>query len=330
LTTPEHTLDLAALPKVDLHRHLEGSIRPATAIALGQQSGAFAPTLTLAELRGRAVIQEPVDLFEALDRFDLLRRPIQGFAAVERIARECIEDAAADGIICANLRFSPTTLAKSAKLTVQDVFRAVQQGVESALAERPEVAVEVLAIISRRRGVEAAWDVVRELENDANRVVMGVDFASDELRHRTVEFTEVARALSQLGLPLTVHTGEGTDASAVAESLALPGVRRLGHALSLPTDPGLMREVVARGIVVEISLTSNVRTRTVDSYRSHPARAMAEAGVALAFCTDDPALFDIDLTHELKVARDQLGLTDADLVRAQAAARAAFFGELPR
>ena len=319
-------LDLGKLPKVDLHRHLEGAIRPATALELGQAAGILPATMTLAEFEQRAVISEPVSLFEALDRFDLFRDPVRGYHALLRIVDEAVEDAAVDRVTHLNLRFSPYTLATSSGLSMREVFQAVSEGLDRALPKHPLMQVEPMVVISRRHGLDAAWSVLRELQAGAAEKLAGVDLASDELRHRTAEFVEVARAAVALGLPLTVHTGEGTGPDAVAETLALPGLRRLGHAVSLIEDGELVRQVVDLGLTVEVCPTSNLRSMTVASLADHPAPRLLEAGVRISFCTDDPSLFGLDLSHELRVAHDELGLSEDDVLLSQQWGREAFFG----
>ncbi len=320
----------AAVPerrsRVDLHRHLEGAIRPATAWELARGVGVFGAEVSLAQFVARAVVSEPAPLLEVLDRFDLFRDPVRGESGVLRIVAEAVADAAAEGVTHLNLRFSPITLAAASRLELGRLFDVVRRGLELAAERHPDVALEPMVVISRRRGVPAAWEAVRQLERHAAGWVVGVDFAADELRHRTAEFTEVAQAVSALGLPLTVHTGEGVDSSAVAEALELPGVRRLGHALSLVDDPGLAREAAARGLLVEVCLTSNVRVQTVPSVREHPVRRMLEAGIRVALCSDDPALFAVTLGHELDLAHRELGWTQELLATTQQWATEAWFG----
>ncbi len=316
----------APAPRVDLHRHLEGSIRPATAVALGQAAGLYPASLTVEAFSAAWQVRAPLPLLTALERFDGFRRPVRGHAAVVRITLEALEDAERDGITHLNVRFSPVTLAAAAGLTLAEVFEAVAEGLVGGRARFPRLCLEPVAVVSRRRGLEAAWQVVRALDAGPTGYVVGADLAADELRVPTAAFRDVAAAFAARGLPLTVHTGEGTGPAAVAEALALPGVRRLGHALSLPDDPHLLHIARQRQILVEVCPTSNVRTGTVGALREHPARRLVAAGLPIAFCTDDPTLFGIDLAHELRVAECDLGLAPETVRQSQHWARAAFFG----
>lgn len=324
-------IDLTQLAKADIHRHLEGSIRVSTAWDLARTNNQISESMSLADFAARLEIRSPVPLLEALDRFDLFRRPVVGHDAVARITRESIEDAVADHVDALELRFSPFTLARSAGLDVAGVYAAVADGVAQGRARTAIARLGVVVVVSRRRGLDAAWEVVRAVERYGLGFISGLDLASDELRFRTSAFADVARAAVDLGLPLTVHTGEGADAGHVAEALALPGVRRLGHALSIVDDPGLVAEARDRGVVIEVCPTSNVRAGVVASYADHPVTKMRAGGLAVALCSDDPALFGIDLSHEFAVARAHLGFQDADLVASNDVARAALFdAAIPR
>jgi len=318
-------LDLRRFEKTDIHRHLEGCIRPATAWELARGNGLLDPGVDLATFREQLVIAAPIPLFEALDRFDRFRAPIVGHAAINRIVHEAIEDAAADHVTRLELRFSPLTLARSSGVGMGELFELIEASARQASAHFGMVAVSLVVVISRRRGHEGAWQVVQALQSHGRGRIAGVDFASDELRHRSAEFHEVAQALVDLGLPLTVHTGEGVGPEHVAEALALPGVRRLGHALSLVDDPDLIADVIDRHITIEVCPTSNHRAGVLDRLHNHPVRKMAAAGVPFVLCADDPTLFDITLTDELQLARQTLQLTDQTLLSAEERARQAMF-----
>jgi adenosine deaminase len=312
-------LDLSALPKAEVHRHLEGCIRPETVWELERELGHIPAGLGLAAFRERLVIREPVPLLEALERFDEFRRPLRGRAAVLRICREALADARFENIRWLELRVSPVTLAAATGISMPEVLAAVREAAAEARADFE--CLRFACVVSRRRGVEAAWETVRVLEQDAARTFAAVDLASDELRHASSEFAGVARALADLGFGLTVHTGEGVPASFVARALELPGIERLGHALSLADDSGLVAEVAARGLLVEVCPTSNQRVGLVPDLRRHPAIALREAGVEVAICTDDPSLFGVDLAHELGLARAEMGFDDEALALCQDRAR---------
>ncbi len=316
------------MEKVDLHRHLEGSIRPDTALELGKQTGTFPAGMTMEQLAAKTLVLSPMPLMDVLSRFDEMRRPIASYDAVQRISRETVEDAIAEGLTALNFRFSPMTLASAAGVSVQDVFQAVHDGIDEALLQAPELCVERLAIVSRGRGLEKAWQLVSELEAGAAERIDGVDFASDEIRFSTGLFHDVAQALDAMGMPLTVHTGEGVGPEAIRETLELPGLHRISHALSLVEDEDLVNEVLERDLLVEVSPSSNWYTTLVEHPSKHPAREMIDRGIRVVICTDDPTLFGIDLAHEWEIARTHLGMTESMLQRSQQWAKDALFAQV--
>lgn len=313
------------MEKVDLHRHLEGAIRPETALDLGKMTGAFPDAMTMEQFAEEVLVLSPMPLMDVLSRFDLMRRPITSYEAVQRISREVVEDAVAEGITALNFRFSPMTLAPAAGITVQEAFQAVHDGIDEALNQTADLCIERLAIVSRGRGLEKAWQLVKELETGAAERIDGVDFASDEIRFPTGQFSEVAHAIDAMKLPITVHTGEGVGPSAIKETLTLPGLQRISHALSLVEEEALLEEVLERDMLVEVSPSSNLYTTLVKHPGQHPARVMIERGIRIAICTDDPTLFGINLDHEWELARNHLGMSDEMLQQSQQWAKEAMF-----
>lgn len=309
--------------KIDLHRHLEGAIRPQTALELGKEAGVFPSDFSLEALCQRAQVLSPMPLLEVLGRFDILREPITNFEAVRRISREAVEAGVREGLTAMNLRFSPMTLAAATGLDVPEACRAIREGIQEADAGMMQI--ELMAIISRGRGVDKAWAWVRHLEQGEAAYLHGMDFASDEIRVPTSAFTEIAAAINAMGLPLTVHTGEGVGPHAIRETLALPGLQRISHALSLVDDPALLQEVKERDLLVEVSPSSNLRTQLVTSPAQHPAKAMLDAGLKIAICTDDPALFDVDLDYELTLAAQHFEMSAVQQAQSQQWARDALF-----
>ena len=319
-------LDLHALPKADIHRHLEGCIRVSSAFELAQKAGQIPADLSYEAYFQRLVVSEPTEILAVLRRFDLYRQPFQGLAAVRRLFVEAVADAVADNIRWLELRISLLTLARAAQVERSELLALFTDLLAELRETTPLERLSLILVVSRQRGVEGAWRVVEALRPYAGNTITGVDFAADEMRHSTAEFHDVARELHEgLGLPLTVHTGEGVPTSHVAEALAMPGVRRLGHALSLADSDELMAQVRERGLVVEVCPTSNQRTRLVPDLARHPAVRLRQAGVHCVLCSDDPTLFNSTLTQDLELARSRMGWSDDDIRTSQVLAQRVMF-----
>lgn len=316
--------DLRTLPKVELHRHLEGAIRLQTVLDLYRDAGAPLDAETPQELAPKAQVLRPMgSLAEVLAYFSVAQGAVASLAAVERIAYEAVEDLAADNVRLAELRFSPDFLCRPHGLDWDEAMGAIVAGVDRARAEH-DVAVGLIAIVSRSYGLESARRTVAFALRHRQHLV-GFDLADEELDHPPERYVEVLAPIREAGLPLTAHYGEAAGPSYPRAAIELLGARRLGHGVSVAADPDVTALAIGRGVTLEMCPTSNHRTRAVASLREHPALRLLRQGARVTLSTDDPGLFGIDLTHELEVARRDLGFTMADLRRITAYALDASF-----
>lgn len=293
-----------SLARVELHRHLEGSLRVETVFQLAQRLGLPLPARDPLSLAPHVQVLEPMDdLGAVLNMFDLFARTFADLDIIRHITREVVEDAAAEGISLLELRFSPGYMTSHHALDLDGVMEAVKLGVEDAQARQP-ITVGLILIISRSLGMEKARQTV-ELAKRWRSSLVGFDLADLE---RAFPAPMWAPLLKGLDLPLTVHSGEDTGPEFVTETLDILGPQRIGHGVAIIRDPALTRRVAREGIVVEACPTSNVRTRAVPSLEHHPLRHLLDQGVRVALCSDDPGLFNISLAHEWQLA-PRLGLT---------------------
>jgi adenosine deaminase len=307
-------MEIATLAKVDLHRHLEGAIRLQTLIDLYREAGEPLPETTPEELAPRAQVLEPMDSLEAvLAFFGIAQRAFRDLEATERIAREAVEDLAADDVRLAELRFSPDFLCSPHGLDWDEAFAAIVRGVEGAAAAH-DVTVGLIAIVSRSFGMASAARTVDFALRHRERLV-GFDLADEERSYPPSMFVDVLAPLAEAGLPLTAHYGESTGPQFPREAIEALGVRRLGHGVGVAHDPEVTALARDRRVALEMCPTSNHRTHAVARLADHPARRLLDEGVRVTINTDDPALFGIDLTHELEVCRTDLGFGDDELRR---------------
>jgi len=317
-------LGLRTMPKVDLHRHLEGAVRLRTLLDLYREAGDPLPETTPEELAPRAQVLEPMDGLETvLAFFGIAQHVFRDIAAVERIAFEAVEDLAADQVRLAELRFSPDFLCSPHGLDWDGAMEAIVRGVERAAREH-DVAVGLIAIFSRTYGMGSLRRTVDFALRWRERLV-GFDLADEERRFPPSMYVEALAPIAEAGIPLTAHYGESGGPQLPREAIEALGARRLGHGVSVAHDPEVTALARERGVTLEMCPTSNHRTRAVASLAEHPARRLLDEGVRVTINTDDPALFGIDLTHELEVCRRDLGFTEADLRRVTANAIDASF-----
>ena len=317
--------DLRALAKVDLHRHLEGAIRLQTVFELSREAGVPLPADTVEDLARYMLVQSPVESLEdALGAFAITQHAVRTYDAVRRITVEAIEDLAAERVRLAELRFSPHFLCEPGGLHWDGAMEAIVEGREQALAAGHDVVVGFIAIFSRDYGMESAERTVVFALRHRERLV-GFDIAGPELGFPPARYARVLEPLRDSGLGLTVHYGESGPPSYPREAVEVLGPARLGHGLSVAWDPDVTSLVRDRAVTLEMCPTSNWLTKGVPTVAEHPAGRLLREGVSVTLNTDDPGLMGIDLTNEFRVARDQLGFTNAELAHATENAIAASF-----
>jgi len=304
------------LPFIELHRHLEGSVRLETMLALADEHGLTLPGKTVASLRPHVVISGALGgLTEFLNRLHWMIHVLVDPAACRRIAYECVEDAAREGIDYLELRFSPGFMARPHNLNAAEVTAAVIDGARAG--ERDfGVKVNLIGILSRTFGPEAARAELEALLAHKG-AIRALDLAGDEARWPGDLFHEHFRRGRDAGWQITVHAGEAAGAENVRYAVEQLGATRIGHGIRAAGDPAVLRLLEERGIGLEINLTSNVQTRTVTGLAEHPLKVFLEGGFLASINTDDPVISGIDLRHEFTSAAAAAGLTPALARRAQ-------------
>jgi adenosine deaminase len=312
------------LPLIDLHRHLEGSVRLETMLELADQHGLNLPGKTLADLRPHVVITGALGgLTEFLNRLHWMIHVLVDPAACRRIAYESVQDAAREGIDYLELRFSPGFMARPHRLRAGEVVAAVIDGVRAG--ERDfGVKVHLIGIMSRTFGPESAREELEALlaHRDA---IHALDLAGDEARWPGELFHDHFRRGRDAGWQITVHAGEAGGAENVRYAIEQLGATRIGHGIRAAGDPAVLRLLAERGIGLEINLTSNLQTRTVNGYPEHPLKFFLERGLLASLNTDDPVISGIDLRHEFTLAAVAAGLTPAQARQTQENALATAF-----
>jgi adenosine deaminase len=320
-------MDLRALAKTDLHRHLEGAMRLQTILDLYREAGEPLPETTPEELARRAQVLEPMHGLESvLDVLDLVRGSFRTYDAIERISYEAVEDLALDQVRLAELRFSPEFFFAPGELDWDRAMERVVAGVTRGATEH-DVAVGLIAIFSRDYGMDSGHRTVSFARRHREHLV-GFDIAGDEMAYPPELYVELVGTVHDLGLPVTVHYGESGPPSYARDAIEHLRPLRLGHGVSVGFDAEVTALAKDRRIGLDMCPTSNLRTRAVVSLADHPARRLLREGLLVTINTDDPGLFGIDLTHEYEVARDGLGFEPEDLRRATANALETSF--LPR
>jgi len=305
------------LPLIDLHRHLDGSVRLETILDLGQKHNLPLPAWTIEELRPHVQVTDPQPgVLAFLEKFKWMTAILVDPQACRRIAYENVEDLARERIDYAELRFSPWYMAQSAGLNPAEVVEAVADGIEAGVRDFG-VPVQLIGIISRTYGPEIGMKELEAILAFKTKFV-AVDLAGDEAHFPARLFKEHFTLVRNAGLHVTVHAGESDGAGSIRNSIEQLGAERIGHAVHIFEDDSVVDLVREKRIGIEANLTSNVQTSTVSSYLEHPMRRFLEAGLLASLNSDDPGISAITLEHEYRVAAPAAGLTPRQIAQAQA------------
>ncbi|WP_067516617.1 adenosine deaminase [Endozoicomonas ascidiicola] len=305
-----------SMPLTDIHRHLDGNIRPETILELGRKYNLELPANNLEALipHVRVISQEP-DLVSFLSKLDWGVKVLADYDACRQIAYENVEDALNARIDYAELRFSPGYMAMTHNLDPKGVVEAVIDGVKAG-SEKFGVKVNLIGILSRTFGQEAC-----QKELDAclafRDELVAIDLAGDELGKPGELFVDHFRQVHDAGLNITVHAGEAAGPESMWQAIKELSATRIGHGVKAIYDPALMDYLAEHKIGIESCLTSNIQTNTFANIESHPLKQFLDHGVLATINTDDPAVEGIELPYEYEVAAPAAGLTQADIRQAQ-------------
>ena len=303
-------------PLVDLHRHLDGSVRLETILEVGLQHNLPLPAKDLEGLRPFVQVTTPEpDILAFFAKFEWQVGILVNYDVCRRIAYENVQDAQREGIDYIELRFSPVFMADPHGLDPAGVVEAVVDGVAAGQRDFG-VRANLIGIISRTYGAEMGQKELDALLTQRDHLV-ALDLAGDEVNFPGELFVEHFRQGREAGWEITVHAGEAGGGTAVWQAIRELGATRIGHAVHAVDDPALMDYLTENGIGVEMNLTSNVQTSTVPNYASHPLKTMLEHGILATINTDDPGISAIDLPFEYQVAVAQAGLSPQQAWQAQ-------------
>lgn len=332
--TPIDLDALRAIPKVELHQHVDGSIPVRTVWELMHRHG-LAPTGTEAELEKLLVLQpdEEGTLLSYLDKFHYPLWVTQFFENIERVVGDIVDAAVAHGVRLLELRYSPI-IHTYAGLTLRQSIVAVLSAMRSKMREHEALGLRcgLVVIAMRQQGPHIAKILARQSVGEAAHLhrtcgVVGFDIAGAERGTPPRLFAEAFEIARKGGLGTTAHAGEDEGAHFVWEAVDVLGVQRLGHACSAAHDPELLRRLARDRILVECCLTSNRQTGAVKRGERHPIHQFLEAGVPVAICTDNVTVSRTDQLRETALVAAEIGVEA--VARIHADARAWSFLERP-
>jgi adenosine deaminase len=327
--TPRSLAFYQALPKVELHRHLEGSLRLETLAEVARQHGIAEgePLSPLVQVNP----SEPYTVQNFLSKFETLRQFYCTPEIIERVTREAIADAARDNIRYLELRFTPAALCKARGFALAEVMDWVLRGAQHA--QTPDGPLTRLIIsLNRHEPPSLAAQVIQLAVERMHLGVAGIDVAGNEADYPDLErFAGMLAEARQAGLGLTIHAGEWGSAQNVAAAITRYQADRIGHGVRVVEDAAVVALASEKGIPFEVCLTSNIQSGVAASFSTHPLPHMLTVGLNVTLNTDDPSISQITLGGEHQLACEQLGLPLPVLKGCLlSAAQAAFLPEAER
>jgi adenosine deaminase len=321
-------MDYQKLPKVELHRHLEGSLRLATMLDIARAHGITVP-INITRLSHLVQVQngEPFTYENFLAKFTTLRMFYRSPEVIHRVTREAIEDAAKDNVRYLELRFTPVALSRAERFPLDEVIDWVCESAQQA-AKEFKIMVRLLASVNRHESAELTEQVAWLAANRIGKGLVGLDLAGNEAEFPIQPFTGIFREAQQAGLRITVHAGEWAGATSVRSALEVLNAERIGHGVRILEDKAVVTLARERGTTFEVCVKSNYQSGVVPSLKVHPLLEMMESGLNVTLATDDPSISQITLGDEYRQVCEELGMTLKGLKeRILASAGAAFLPE---
>lgn len=318
---------LASLTKVELHRHLEGSLRVATLCELAHRYDLDVP-------RGFEELRRHVEMSRDgagsrtfLSIFSLLRRFYLSPDVIRRLTREAIEDACNDNIRYLELRFTPVALSSTRRYPLKDVTEWVLEERRHACVAFPKIQIALIASVNRHESVALAEEVLR-IAVDHKDEIVGIDLAGDEVNCSAEPFVGVFREAKREGLGVVIHAGEWAGPKAVRHAIQELGAVRIGHGIRVVEDAMVVELARDADVTFEVCPTSNLLSGAISRLSNHPLRRMLALGLKVTLNTDDPTIFNVTLTGELATAMEKLGLTFSEIKDVMLTAAASTFQPL--
>ncbi len=297
------------LPKIDLHRHVEGSLRLNTLADIALEHGIDLPSYDIEQLRPYVQMTEDVpDFHRFLEKFQLLRRFYTSKEAVQRITREAIFDAASDNIKYLELRFNPVALARIQNFPLHEVVAWVEEATAQAQESKQGIRTCLILQIGREEPMRTANEIVDIAIDRFGPLVRGIDLAGDEVNYPAHLFTEQFRRAREAGLNITAHAGEAVGARSVHEAVTCLGARRIGHGIRAVENSDVVRMVYENEIALEVCPTSNIHTGVVRGLKQHPLIDLFNLRLRVTLNTDDPSVSATTLSNEYVTAITAIGL----------------------
>jgi len=300
---------IRALPKVEQHIHIVGSIRPETLLWLAEEGELEKPFKTLKDARRFFKYRDfPHFITIYTTVLDCITKEDQ----FERITYEMLENDARCNVRYVEASFSAFDHAKKG-LDYGLMIDAINRGVYRAHCDFG-MECNLRIDLVRNYGPDVGMEVLDLIEQKGDNIV-SVDIGGSEEMFPPKPYAPVYHRAKEMGLHLVAHAGEAAGPESIWEAVKYLNVERIGHGVAASRDPELMNFLLKRGITIEMCPISNLRTRVVSSLKRHPIRTFLERGLMVTVSTDDPSMFNTDMNNEYLQLHRNLNFTIPELFK---------------
>lgn len=277
-------MNLKNIPKVELHLHLDGSVRLDTASMLTGKS--------IEEVRSLMIAKEKChDLNEYLTKFNLANEIMQSQENLTRIAKELVEDLKNDNVIYAEVRFAPLLHTKKG-LTGEEVIEAVLLGLKDE-----DLKVNLILCMMRQFSFEDNLKTIELAIKYLDKGVVAVDLAGAEALYPTANFERLFQIAKDDNIPFTIHAGEADGKDSILSAINFK-TKRIGHGVRCIEDKETLDMINKNNITLEVCPTSNIQTDIFENYHDHPIRKLYDMNILVTINVDNMTVSNIDLTQE--------------------------------
>lgn len=304
-------MNFEKLPKIELHCHLDGSVRPSTIIELANMKNIDIPSKNIDEIKNMMVAPKDCkSLDEYLKRFELPGLIMQDEDSLERIAFELMEDASKENIVYIEIRFAPL-LHVNKGLTVKQVIESVLRGIKRAESIY-DIKGNLILSCMRTMSVESSYDVIESGKEYLNNGVVAVDLCSSENEQFCEKFEEPIALARGYGYRVTIHAGETGIGENVYDAITLLKAERIGHGVFIKDCEKAYNLVKENNVTLEMCPTSNLQTKAIKNIENYPLNNFHKDGIKVSLNTDNRTVSDINLTNEYNIIFNNFEMSEDD------------------
>lgn len=304
-------MNFEKLPKIELHCHLDGSVRPSTIIELANIKNIDIPSKNIQEIKNMMVAPKDCkSLDEYLKRFELPGLIMQDEDSLERIAFELMEDASKENIVYIEIRFAPL-LHINKGLNTKEVIESVLKGIKKA-ESMYDIKGNLILSCMRTMSVESSYDVIEAGKEYLNNGVVAVDLCSSENEQFCEKFEEPIALARSYGYRVTIHAGETGIGENVYDAITLLKAERIGHGVFIKDCERAYNLVKENNVTLEMCPTSNLQTKAIKNIENYPLNNFHKDGIKVSLNTDNRTVSDIDLTNEYNIIFNNFEMSEDD------------------